>query len=162
MTHSYRKISLCMMLVIAVVALVTGCQTTANHDCPFCAIIAGKAPATVVYENAEIIVVEKNHPVDGVDCLIIPKKHIVDLRDLDMTNQYDATLLNNMQNVACKHLSKMITKNGDFQLVSNNGKDAGQSVFHMHWHFKAPLSRWKKDVKAKQVSPAPACMKTLP
>jgi len=45
----------------------------------------------------------------------------------------------------------MITGKGHFTLVSNNGVDANQTVFHMHWHFKAPQSKWKAEVTMKSI-----------
>lgn len=116
----------------------------------FCDIIAGKAPATIIYEDDDLIVIEKRKIKDtrgrmlfraSTDCLIIPKKHIVNIKDLDQQDPYDATILSKMAAVAQK-LSLQVCAPGDFTITMNNGKTSAQTVFHMHMHFRSP-QRWK-------------------
>jgi histidine triad (HIT) family protein len=132
---------------------------TAKKGCVFCDIVAGKEPATVIYETPDIVVIEKLHPTVGIDCLIIPKKHIENLLTLKIScsdqDPYDRRIMNEIAATA-QHLSGMITGKGHFSLINNNGADAKQSVFHMHWHFEAPKSEWKPTVVMTQSPPKKA------
>lgn len=116
----------------------------------FCNIISGNGPATIIYEDNDLIVIEKRKIKDSrgalvfrkpTQCLIIPKKHIVNIKDLDPKDPYDATLLSKMAAVAQK-LSDKLCKPGEFTITMNNGKTSSQTVFHMHMHFKSP-QQWK-------------------
>jgi histidine triad (HIT) family protein len=122
---------------------------TAQAGCVFCDIVAGCKPAHVIYETPEIIVIKKPHPVEGVNCLIIPKKHIRDLNAINDNDPYDADIVNKVRKVAV-HLSKnMLTAPGHYTLICNNGAESAQTVFHTHWHFIAKKSRFKPNVVIK-------------
>ncbi len=99
-------------------------------SCVFCDIIERKEPATIIYETEKVIVIKSKRQLYKHHYLVIPKKHIVNI--LDMTDKdlfYAAEMVRAAREVACQ--------NGccDFNLNSNNGAAAGQTVFHMHWHF---------------------------
>ena len=51
-------------------------------DCVFCNIIAGTAPADLLYEDEDVIVIRTNRPVAPVHLLVIPRKHISSLNEL--------------------------------------------------------------------------------
>jgi len=105
-----------------------------NSDCIFCKIINKEIPCTFIRENDELIVVNDLSPKAPTHLLIIPKKHIINLKHL-VPGQDDA-ISAAMLNMA-HELSKTLDEPAAFNLVSNNGKQAGQSVFHLHWHFLA-------------------------
>jgi histidine triad (HIT) family protein len=108
-------------------------------------VIAQQSSATVLYEDDEIVAIKKLHAPHApwkVDCLIIPKKHVVNMKTLDENDPVDATLFSKMGFVAQK-LGKKLALPGDFQVVVHNGSQAAQSVFHMHMHFQS-VSDWKK------------------
>jgi len=100
-------------------------------DCIFCKIISGEIPAEKIAENDSLIVIKDITPKAPVHFLIIPKKHIKDLVSLEKA---DAALLGEVGLMA-KELSKKLSGSQAFQLVTNCGADAGQSVFHLHFHF---------------------------
>lgn len=102
-------------------------------SCIFCKIIAKQIPTSVVHETDDIIVIKDLYPKAPIHYLIIPKKHIQDIQSIA---QEDMALPASMIHVA-KQLSSKLDGSGDFKLVVNSGKDAGQKVFHLHMHFLA-------------------------
>ena len=100
-------------------------------DCVFCKIITREIPADIVAEDDEVIVINDRAPKAPVHQLIIPKKHIADLKSVESA---DAVLLGKVALMAQK-LADKLSGSGSFRLVTNNGADAGQSVFHLHFHF---------------------------
>lgn len=101
------------------------------QECIFCKIIARELPAKVVVENDETIVIQDVAPKAPVHYLIISKKHISDVMVLEKT---DAPLVAKMFLMA-KHVAEKLSGSQAFRLIINNGRDAGQSVFHLHFHF---------------------------
>lgn len=104
-------------------------QTAEN--CIFCRIINKELPAAVVADTADILVIKDLVPKAPIHWLIIPKKHIPDLQALAPE---DKPLACNMLLMA-QELSKKLPAPGHFRLISNNGAEAGQHVFHIHFHF---------------------------
>lgn len=102
-----------------------------NQSCIFCKIINKEVPATLIDENDDCIVIEDIAPKAPVHYLIIPKKHIVNVLDLD---EVDAHLMSSMALMA-KKLAQTLPEPKAFGLIINNGEQAGQSVLHMHQHF---------------------------
>ena len=96
-----------------------------THDCIFCKVIEKQVPAEVIEENDDVIVIRDIAPKAPIHYLIIPKKHIKDLNELD-----DAKLAGKLLFTA-----KKLAKGEPFRLVISNGYDAGQRVFHLHIHF---------------------------
>jgi histidine triad (HIT) family protein len=99
-------------------------------DCIFCKIIAGIISAEVLYENEYAVVVLDVNPIHFGHALVIPKKHYKDFLDLS-EETYHSIL--QAANVVTRALVKSLNLEG-FNLFSNNGSIAGQSVFHFHLH----------------------------
>jgi histidine triad (HIT) family protein len=99
-------------------------------DCLFCKIIAGKIPSKKVYEDDRTFVLEDINPQAPTHLLIIPKKHIVDLKEAE---ESDAELIGHCHIVAAKIARARGIEKG-YRTVYNVGPDAGQSVFHLHLH----------------------------
>jgi histidine triad (HIT) family protein len=99
-------------------------------DCLFCKIIAGKIPAKKVYEDDRTLVFEDLNPQGPTHVLIIPKKHIVDIKE---ATEADAEIIGYCQLVAAKIARERKLEKG-YRTVYNVGPDAGQSVFHLHLH----------------------------
>lgn len=97
----------------------------------FTKIINRELPATIVYEDQDIIAFVPLTKQAKVHLLIVPKKEIYTVNDL--TDQ-DTLLMGKMMLVA-KRLAKEkgISETG-YRLSINVNEDAGQSVFHIHMH----------------------------
>ena len=101
-------------------------------DCVFCKIITRQIPAPLIIEKDDLIVIKDISPKATYHYLIIPKQHVANI--LALTNcelPMGASIL-----LAAQELAK-INDLSDFRLISNNGLGAGQSVFHLHFHFLA-------------------------
>jgi len=99
-------------------------------DCLFCKILAGGIPAKKVYEDEHTFAFEDINPQAPTHVLIIPRKHIVGLKEAEDS---DAESLGRCQLVAAKIARERGIENG-YRTVFNVGPGAGQSVFHLHLH----------------------------
>jgi len=99
-------------------------------DCLFCRIIRGEIPSKKVYEDSETFVFEDINAQAPTHVLIIPKKHIVDIKQ---AKAEDAEIIGKMHLVAAKIARDREIENG-YRTVFNVGPGAGQSVFHLHLH----------------------------
>ncbi len=101
------------------------------EDCIFCKIIDRQIPSTIVYEDDNVLAFNDIHPVAPVHVLIIPKKHISSVREL---NEQNAGCIIDIHLAASKIAEKMGILDKGFRLINNCGKDAGQTVHHIHYH----------------------------
>lgn len=100
-------------------------------DCIFCKIINGEIPAKILYQDDKVVAVADISPQAPVHLLIVPKKHIPTILDLE---EIDKELVGHVYLIAKKlAVENNIAVNG-FRLVTNCNKDAGQAVFHIHFH----------------------------
>lgn len=111
-----------------------------DSDCVFCRIVAGEIPASVVYEDAEVICFEDLHPQAPVHVLAVPKKHVADVVELAAHPALLSAVVNAAGTVAAERAG------GDFRLVFNTGADAGQTVFHAHGHILAGAPHTEGDL----------------
>jgi len=102
-----------------------------NTDCVFCKIIAGDIPARRIRENEHVLVIEDIAPKAPVHYLVIPKVHLKSMHNI--TYEHKEFLWQIL--IMGRDLAKNLSGSQAFNFISNNGADAGQSVFHMHWHF---------------------------
>jgi len=100
------------------------------EDCLFCRINRREIPAQLVYDDEEICAFEDIQPQAPTHILICPRKHLVSLAD---AGTGDAAMLGRMQLVAAKLAAERKLTDG-YRTVFNNGRGAGQSVFHLHLH----------------------------
>jgi histidine triad (HIT) family protein len=100
------------------------------QDCVFCKIIAGELPAKIIAQNDTIIVIKDIAPKAPIHYLIIPKKHIVDIRAFDEMDHE----LGSQITLMAQQLSRTL-KSCPFKLVVSSGQEVGQCVFHLHAHF---------------------------
>lgn len=100
-------------------------------DCIFCKIANHEIPAKIFYEDEDIMAIDNIVPKAPVHILIIPKKHIKSVNEL---SENDALLVAKMILLA-KNLAKdnNISEAG-YRLIINCGKDAGQTIDHLHLH----------------------------
>ena len=100
-------------------------------DCIFCKIIKGDIPCSKVYEDDNVLAFDDIQPMAPVHVIIIPKKHIATLMDIDAKNiDVVGNLISAAQKVA---RIKNINDRG-FRTVINCNAEGGQVVFHLHMH----------------------------
>ncbi len=100
-------------------------------DCIFCKIGAGIIPVKPVYEDEYIVAFPDINPVAPVHVLVIPRVHIGGLSDVTFQEkELMAHILCTLPRIA-KQLG--IDETG-FRVVTNSGKEGGQSVPHLHFH----------------------------
>ncbi|MCX7905550.1 MAG: histidine triad nucleotide-binding protein [Elusimicrobiales bacterium] len=101
-------------------------------ECIFCKIVKKEVKSKIIYEDEDIIAFNDLNPQAPTHILIIPKKHIESIINC---KEEDVEILGKLAYTAKKIAEKLnIT---DFRIVNNCGKKAGQSVFHIHYHFLA-------------------------
>ena len=101
-------------------------------ECLFCRIVRREIPAQVVHEDEHALVFKDITPQAPTHLLVVPKKHLASLSD---SSDGDAALLGHLQRTACRVAAA--AKLSSFRLVTNNGRGAGQSVDHLHYHLLA-------------------------
>jgi histidine triad (HIT) family protein len=99
-------------------------------DCLFCKINRKEIPAKFVYEDPDLFAFEDISPQAPTHILICPRKHVVSLTD---TQPDDAVILGRALRVAAQLASERGLTSG-YRTVINNGRGAGQTVFHLHVH----------------------------
>jgi len=103
------------------------------HDpnCLFCKIVDRKIPAKLVHSDEMAIAFEDINPQAPTHILIVPNKHIPDIQSM---NQDERELIGHLFLVARNLAEKIGLEKNGYRLVINNGRDAGQAVFHIHLH----------------------------
>ena len=101
------------------------------ENCIFCKIINKEIPATIIYEDEWVLAFNDLHPQAPVHVLIIPKIHLKDITDLNEENGDYIKAIHFAANKIAQQSG--IAKKG-YRLLNNCGKDAGQTVFHLHYH----------------------------
>ena len=103
-------------------------------ECLFCRIIRKEIPASVVYEDDEVLVFNDINPQAPLHALVIPKRHIATLSDLSADDDALAGLM--IRRAASIAREKGYADRG-FRTVFNTNAEAGQTVFHIHLHLLA-------------------------
>lgn len=117
-------------------------SSSMNNDCIFCKIINKTIPTTIIKENDDILVVQDIAPKAPIHYLIIPKKHITNIIALTDADQDICWKIMDM----ARDLGNDLPSKA-FNLISNNGQAAGQSVFHLHFHFLAGKNLYTNGLK---------------
>ena len=100
-------------------------------DCLFCKINNGDIPADILYQNDDVTVFKDLSPQAPVHFLVIPKKHIASLNDLQID---DSVLIGKMMLAAKNVAADLGIAEGGFRSTINCNSDGGQTVFHIHMH----------------------------
>jgi len=100
-------------------------------ECLFCKIAEGKIPATLQYQDDQVVAFSDINPQAPVHTIIIPKKHINTLNDIA---DADLPLVSYMIKTATKLAKDLQLNDNGYRLVLNCNADGGQSVFHIHLH----------------------------
>lgn len=109
-----------------------------DNNCIFCKIAAGEIPSKTLYEDDDFRVILDLNPATRGHGLILPKNHYANLYELPEETAGEVMKL-------AKKMTQIMTdklKCDGFNLVQNNGEQAGQTVFHFHMHL---IPRYKDD-----------------
>lgn len=101
------------------------------HDCLFCRIVAGEVPSTRVYEDDVVFAFEDINPQAPVHVVIVPKKHIATLNDLE---DGDEAMTGRLIHVAARIARDRGIAEGGYRTVFNVNRDGGQVIYHIHLH----------------------------
>ena len=103
-------------------------------DCIFCKIAKKEIPTQFVYENDLVMVIKDIEPVAPTHLLVIPKNHVANICDQELFSQ---DLLPEIFKAIQEVAEKLDLKTNGFRVVANYGKDAGESMPHLHFHIIA-------------------------
>ena len=113
------------------------------EDCIFCKIIKGEIPSDKVYEDEDVLAFKDINPATPIHILVIPKKHIKSLIDLE---EEDYVLVGKIHKAIKTIAKKLNIEEDGFRVIVNCGKDAGQEVMHLHYHVLAGRKKEEKIV----------------
>lgn len=105
-------------------------------DCLFCKIAAGEIPSNKLYEDEQVLAFYDIDPQAPVHFLVIPKQHIAS--PADITAENSGVVAHAFTVIA--RLAKELELEDGYRVVTNSGKDGGQSVPHLHFHVLAKRS----------------------
>lgn len=107
-------------------------------DCLFCRIVARQSPADIVHEDEAVLVFTDIYPKAPVHLLIVPKRHIASIVDLEPA---DAELIGRCF-LAARRVGELVgfAQRG-YRISVNCGPEGGQVVYHVHFHFMAGRQR---------------------
>ena len=107
------------------------CLRSSVMGCLFCKIVSREIPSEIVFENEHVLAFKDLHPAAPSHALVIPKRHIVGMRD---AKPEDAALLGEVM-LAAREVGELLgVGESGYRLVANQGANAGQSVHHLHVH----------------------------
>lgn len=118
-------------------------------DCIFCKIVAKQIPASIVYEDDDLLAFKDIHPAAPVHLLLIPKQHVATLSDCDASH---VAILGKMLAQAPKLALEFGcavtydangTPGGGYKTLINSGPDGGQEVYHLHMHLYGGARPWR-------------------
>lgn len=99
-------------------------------ECPFCLIVAGDAPARVVYADDHSIAFLPLNPATPGHTLVVPKEHVEDFFAL---SEASALPLGNAVSKVARAVRSAVSADG-MNLITSSGVAAQQTVFHLHIH----------------------------
>jgi len=105
-----------------------------DETCIFCKIIKGDIPSSKVYEDELVYAFRDIEPAAPEHILIVPKEHICCANKLE--NEHEA-LLGHIVLTAAKIAKDLGFADQGYRIINNCGEDAGQTVFHLHFHLLA-------------------------
>ncbi|WP_223067145.1 histidine triad nucleotide-binding protein [Paenibacillus caui] len=101
------------------------------QECLFCKIVSGDIPSSKVYEDDSFLAFHDIQPAAPTHVVIIPKKHIASMNEV---GDEDYVLIGQLHKVAQLVARKLGIAETGYRLINNCGPDAGQTVFHLHFH----------------------------
>ena len=101
-------------------------------DCLFCRIVAGEIPAQIVKRTPDAVAFRDIDPRAPVHVLVIPTAHVPAVRDA--RGGEGALMLGRLLGFAAEVAAELGLDADGYRLVTNTGRNAGQSVDHLHFH----------------------------
>ena len=105
-----------------------------REDCLFCKILGGDIPADIIHESDTTIAFRDINPKAPTHVLIIPRKHIATINDIEPADQ---SIVGNLFGVARHIAAQEGFHDQGYRVVMNCNEAAGQTVFHIHLHLLA-------------------------
>jgi len=112
-----------------------------SDNCIFCRIIRSEIPSALVYEDEHVYAFKDIHPAAPVHVLVVPKLHIDSLEGLDESNIGEVPYIHHAIQKVAKVMG--INEKG-YRVIVNCGKEAGQTVFHLHYHVLGGMEMGEK------------------
>ncbi len=100
-------------------------------ECLFCKIRDGEIPADIVYSDDSCLAFRDLHPAAPVHVLIIPRRHIASLNEVDAAG---AEAIGALFAAVPQVAAELGVAAGGYRVVVNCNADAGQEIFHLHFH----------------------------
>ena len=107
-------------------------------ECLFCKIVNGQIPSEFLYEDDDFVVFRDINPAAPVHLLLVPKKHIRSINDLQ---EEDKDIISGLFMIAADMAKKQGVNESGYKLLFNVEKGGGQVIFHLHLHL---IGGWKK------------------
>ena len=103
-------------------------------DCIFCKIASGDIPSNKIYEDDKVLAFHDIAAEAPVHFLVIPKSHIKSVNDI---NEENSLVIAHIFTVINKIVKELNIADSGYRVVTNCGKDGGQTVDHLHFHIMA-------------------------
>ena len=100
-------------------------------DCIFCKIAAGEIDAEVVHDEDDVLAFKDISSKAPVHLLVIPRQHVAKLEEID---ELPDAVVKRLFEVSSEVAENAGVTEGGYAVRVNNGRDAGQEVFHLHLH----------------------------
>lgn len=102
-------------------------------DCIFCKLAHGEIPTPLIYEDEAVVAFHDLHPQAPVHVLIVPKTHV---RDIDSLASHESgeAILGQVLRAIPQVAERLGIRASGFRLINNCGRDAGQTIDHVHFH----------------------------
>ena len=100
-------------------------------DCIFCKIVRGEIDSEVVHDEDEVLAFKDIKGQAPVHVLVVPKQHVASLEEVTQLPESVARRLFEVSSMVAQELG--VAQSG-YAVRINNGRDAGQEVFHLHLH----------------------------
>jgi histidine triad (HIT) family protein len=102
-----------------------------EKDCLFCKIVRGEIEAEVVHDEDEVLAFNDINSKAPVHVLVVPRQHVANLEEIGDLPDAVVKRLFEVASLVAEKLG--VTENG-YAVRINNGRDAGQEIFHLHLH----------------------------
>ena len=101
-----------------------------DEFCIFCKIVRKQAPASIVFEDESVMAFLDIRPINLGHTLVIPKTHYVEIFDIPAS---ELCKIHNVAKIVSGAIKKATNADG-ISIIQQNGKAAGQDIFHLHVH----------------------------